>query len=85
MGGASSRGHWRRVASEVGGKPGLNEESLSAESKAAESSNKIRNKNGPDELGKMEVLGDLDKSYYGAHQGAQERMRGEEMETWSTH
>lgn len=79
VGGAFSRGHWRRAASEVGGKPGLNsqakkglnEESVSAESKAAESSNKIRTKNGPDEFGKMEVLGDLDKSYSSAHQGAQ--------------
>lgn len=54
-GGAMGRGPWKRAASEEGGKPGLSgqvkkgldKECVSAESKAAESSNKTRTKNGP--------------------------------------
>lgn len=54
MGGDLGRGHPQRAASEVGGKAryannqvkkGLNDESITAESQAAESSNKMRNKN----------------------------------------
>lgn len=55
MGGDLSKGHLQRAASQVRGKPGytnyqvkkgLDEESISAESRAAESSNKMRTKNG---------------------------------------